>query len=118
MLVAENNIHHNSIDLSYIALPVMSPELRVFEGCVSIKIHDMKYKGTAELHTYGDSVYLHFGDQWIKWDIKRHYDFFNVDLYKCKGEFGSLNIVAIHSRHGYQVVASGRKKLFISKFKR
>ncbi|MFX0002630.1 MAG: CocE/NonD family hydrolase [Candidatus Hodarchaeota archaeon] len=118
MLIAENTVHHDSIHLSYIALPVMSPEPKVFEGCARIKIPGSKYKGPAELHTYGKAVYLHFEDQWIKWDINRHYSFFNVDIYKCQGDYGRLNVVVVQSRCGYHVVGTGRKILFISKFKK
>ncbi|MFX0040890.1 MAG: CocE/NonD family hydrolase [Promethearchaeota archaeon] len=116
--IAENTIHHSTDNPSYIVLPIMSPEPKVFEGCAKIKLPDIKYTGTAEFHIYENSVYLHFEDQWIKWDINRHYDFCNVDIYKCQGEYGRLNVVVVHSRRGYHVVGSGRKILFLSKFKK
>jgi predicted acyl esterase len=114
MYMAENTIHHARKTPSYLVLPIMSPEPKVFEGCAIIKIPGMKYKGTVELHIYEKAVYLHFEDQWIKWDINRHYNFFNVDIYKCRGELGSLNVLVAHSRWGVHVLASGRKILFIS----
>jgi predicted acyl esterase len=116
--IAENTVHHAADAPSYLVLPIMSKEPKVFEGYAKIKISELKYEGSAELHVYGKAVYLHFEDQWIKWDINRHYSICNVDLYKCKGELGKLNVVVVHSKCGYHAVGSGRKILFISKFKR
>ncbi len=116
IVVAENTIFHDADNPSYIILPIMSPEPKIFEGCAKIKIPGIGYTGTAEFYTLEKAVYLKFDDQWIKWDIDRHYNLFNVDIYKCKGEFGKLNAVVTHSRRGYHAVASGRKILFISKF--
>lgn len=115
--VAENTIHHARCTPSYIVLPIMSKEPKVFEGDAKIKLPDLKYQGAAELHIYGKAVYLHFNDQWIKWDINRHYNLYNVDLYKCGGELGKLNVVVVNSKWGYQAVASGHKISFISKCK-
>jgi hypothetical protein len=115
MTIADNNIYHNEMYPSYIALPVVSPEPNVFEGSVRIKTPGLKYKGPAELHIYGQAIYIHFEDQWIKWDISRHYNSFNVDIYKCKGELGKLNVAIIRSRCGYRAVAAGRKIWFHGK---
>jgi predicted acyl esterase len=114
MEIAENTIHHNKKNPSYIVLPVMPKEPEVFEGCVNIRLPGLNYKGPAELHIYENEVYLHFEDQWIKWDIKRAYEFYRVAIYKCDGEFGNLNVVVVQSRWGYHVTAAGRKIIFIS----
>ncbi|MFX0031673.1 MAG: hypothetical protein ACFE9P_03335 [Candidatus Hermodarchaeota archaeon] len=41
-----------------------------------------------------------------------------MDLYKCNGEFGKLNVVVVQSKRRYLAVGAGRKIIFISKFKR
>ncbi|UCC20361.1 MAG: CocE/NonD family hydrolase [Promethearchaeota archaeon] len=116
--IAENTIHHAAATPSYIVLPIMPPKPKVFEGCAKIKIPDMKYKGTAELHIYEKAIYLHFEDQWIKWNIYCHHDLYKVDIYKCIGNFGRLNVVVINARGDYLVVGGSRKISFISMFTR
>jgi len=116
MVIAENNVYYDNIYQSHIALPIVSPKPKVFEGSVRIKIPGLMYKGPAELHTYGQAIYLHFEDHWIKWDINRHHNFFNVDIYKCNGELGKLNVIVVHSKRGYHAVAVGRKVFFHSEF--
>ncbi len=116
MYTAENTIYHNKMHPSYIILPIVSPKPKIFEGYVNIKIPAFKYKGTAELYTLEKAVYLRVNDQWLKWDINRHHGIYNVDIYKCQGEAGKLNVVVVHSKWGYRAVASGRKILFSSKF--
>ena len=110
MLIAENTVHHDSTHLSYIALPVMSPEPKVFEGCASIKFPELKYKGPAEFHIYADAVYLHFENQWIKWDILDSMDSRSVEFYCCKGDFGWLTVIKIDCKRRTFVVAMGYKR--------
>jgi putative CocE/NonD family hydrolase len=114
MQIAENTIHHNKWHPSYIILPVMPKEPKVFEGYASIKLPGLKYKGPAELHIYKNEVYLHFEDQWIKWDIECSCKFFRVAIYKCDGDFGRLNVVVVESKCGYHVTAAGRKVVFLA----
>lgn len=113
MIIAENTVHHNSTHLSYIVLPVMSPEPKVFEGCANIKIPELEYKGPAELHTYEKAVYLRFDDEWIKWDIQFYKDLKMIEIYICKGEHGTLVVLKFHTRRGSFVKAVGRKVFFL-----
>jgi len=110
--IANNTIHHDADSPSYILLPVMSPEPKVFEGCASIKIPGLKYKGTAELHIYEKAVYLRFGDEWIKWDIQFYKDLKMIEMYICKGEHGTLIVLKFNTKRGSYVKAVGRKIYF------
>lgn len=107
--IAENTIHHDAENPSYVVLPVVALEPKVFEGCATIKFPGMKYQGPAEFHIYEKAVYLHFEDQWIKWDIKKYRDWWCVEYYKCKGEMGKLTVYKTHFKDYIYLMASGRK---------
>jgi len=107
--MALNSIHHHGKHRSYVVLPVISPEPNVFEGSANIKISGFEYKGPAEFHIYDNAVYLHFEDQWIKWDIKYHRDFRHIDLYRCYGELGKLTVTKIDTKWGIYLTARGRR---------
>jgi predicted acyl esterase len=114
MEIAENTIYHNKKHPSFIVLPIMSKEPNVFEGCVNIRLHGLKYKGPAELHIYENAIFLHFEDQWIKWDIKCAWELRRVAMYKCDGDLGRLNVVVMKGWCGYHVTAAGRKVTFLA----
>lgn len=91
----------------------------VFEGCAKIKTPELTYEGPAELHisaytVYEHTVYLHFDDQWIEWDINYHLKLCNVEFYSCKGELGRLLVTVIHTKDGSYAVAVGPKVFFYS----
>jgi len=110
--VAENTIYHDAENPSYIALPIVSPKPKVFEGCAKIKTPELTYEGSAELHTYVHAVYLHFDDQWIKWDISCHWKLCNVEFYSCKGELGKLLVTVVHTKQWSYATAVGRGVFF------
>ncbi|MFX1379829.1 MAG: CocE/NonD family hydrolase [Promethearchaeota archaeon] len=110
--IAENTIHHNADNPSFVVLPVVSPEPNVFEGCAKIKIPGLNYKGTAELHTYEKRVYLRFNDEWINWEIKCDKELRNLEILICKGEHGTLIVLKFHNKNRSYVQAQGRKISF------
>jgi putative CocE/NonD family hydrolase len=114
MQIAENTIHHDKKHSSYIVLPIRTKEPRVFEGCVNIRLPGLKYKGPAEFHIYENAMYLHFEDQWVKWDIKCAFKFFRVAMYRGDSNIGRLNVVVVESRWAYHLTASGRKVIFLA----
>lgn len=113
--MALNSIHHHGKHSSYLILPVISPEKHGFEGSVNIKISGFKYKGPAEFHIYDNAVYLHFEDQWIKWEIQYHKSFWNIDFYRCYGELGKLTVTKINTRCRTYLTAAGRRISFSAK---
>ncbi|MFW9969355.1 MAG: CocE/NonD family hydrolase [Candidatus Odinarchaeota archaeon] len=114
--IAENTIHHDTDNPSFIVLPVVSPKPNVFEGSASVKIHGLKYKGTAELHIYEKNVYLQFNDKWIKWEILCNKDLRHLELLLCKGEQGTLIVLNFHNKHGSYINAVGSKISFKTKY--
>ena len=84
ILVAENTIHHDADNPSYIVLPVIPPKPKVFEGYAKIDTKEATYEGPAELHTYKHAVYIHFDDQWIKWEIINHVQTEDREIYTCE----------------------------------
>jgi len=107
MEIAENTIYHDDDHPSYIVLPVMPPEPKVFEGSVDLVIPGLTYKGPAEFHIYENFAYLHFDETWIKWDIKRHTDWGWVESYLCYGDLGKLSVIKFHSNGRRNLIASG-----------
>jgi len=108
VLIALNTIIHDDEFFSYIVLPVVPPEINVFEGCVRIKTHEGTYKGPAEFHIYDKAVYLSFEGQWMKWNILRHRKIGKIEIYICRGELGTLVVI----KRGSRILATGRKVLF------
>jgi len=113
--MALNKIHHHGKHRSYVVLPVIPPEKNVFEGCANIKISGLEYKGPAEFHIYDNAVYLHFEDQWIKWEIQYHKSFWHIDYYRCYGELGKLTVTKINTKWGTYLTAAGRRISFKAK---
>ena len=114
--IALNSIHHHGKHRSYVELPVISPEPKVFEGSANVKIPGLKYKGPAEFHIYDNAVYLHFEDQWIKWDIRYHRNFWYIEFYSCKGELGRLTVTIHRTRWKSFLIAAGRRISFKATF--
>jgi predicted acyl esterase len=114
--IAQNYIYHDSENPSYIKLPIVSPKPNVFEGSARVRIPGLNYKGPAELHAYKNAVYLYYEkegvDQWIKWDIKFHKELHNIEIYICRGEYGTLVVTKFYTRYGLFVTAVGRKVRF------
>ncbi|MFX0007232.1 MAG: CocE/NonD family hydrolase [Promethearchaeota archaeon] len=113
--IAENTIHHKSDHPSYLVLPIVSPEPKVFEGDAKIKFHGLKYKGTAELHIYEKAVYLQFNGEWIKWEIQSHREHKRLEFYLCKGDYGTLVVLKHNMKCKTYIQAIGRKVFFIAK---
>lgn len=90
----------------------------VFEGNVTIKTPSLTYEGPAELHIsaytpYEHTVYLHFDDQWIEWNINFKLKLCNVELYHCKGELGKLLVTVVRTKDkGSYAIAVGCKIFF------
>jgi putative CocE/NonD family hydrolase len=117
IIVAENTIYHDAEHPSYILLPVMSPKPKVFEGSAKIDAKELIYNGPAELHTYEHAVYLHFNDQWVKWDIIRYWQLkpVNVEFYLCEGKFGKLSVAVYIKKPTSCALAVGHKVFFYGK---
>ncbi|MFX0011665.1 MAG: CocE/NonD family hydrolase, partial [Candidatus Hermodarchaeota archaeon] len=115
MKMALNNVHHHGNHRSYVILPIISPKTNVFEGYANIKTSGLKYKGPAEFHIYDNSVFLHFDDQWIKWDITYHRNFWHMDYYRCNGELGKLTVTKIETKCGIYLNAAGHRISFKAK---
>ncbi|MFX1599844.1 MAG: CocE/NonD family hydrolase [Promethearchaeota archaeon] len=114
MEIAENTIYHDDDHPSYIVLPVMPPIPKVFEGNVQLTMPGLIYNGPAEFHIYEKAVYLHFDEEWVKWDIRRHTDWGWVESYLCYGKLGKLTVTLFHTNSRTSVVATGYQS-FISK---
>ena len=71
-IVPNITVYHDAEHESFIELPVIPPADRVFEGYARVNTLELKYRGPAELYTFKTAVYLHFGDQWVKWDVTKH----------------------------------------------
>ena len=106
--IALNTIFHDDEFFSFIVLPIIQPEINVFEGNLKIKTHDEKYKGPGEFHIYDNAVYLSFEGQWAKWNIIRHWEIGKSEIYICRGELGRLVVI----KRGSKIIAAGRKVLF------
>jgi len=90
IVVAENTIYHDAEHPFYIALPVMSPKPKVFEGTAEIDTKELAYEGPAELYTLEKAVYLRFDDQWIRWEIINHVQTDDREFYVCKKGFNAV----------------------------
>ncbi|NHJ22347.1 MAG: CocE/NonD family hydrolase [Candidatus Lokiarchaeota archaeon] len=115
MKMALNEIHHHGRHRSYVILPIITPETNVFEGCANIKISGLKYKGPAEFYICDNAVFLHFDDQWIKWDITYHRNFWHMDYYRCNGDLGKLTVTKIVTKWGIYLNAAGHRISFSAK---
>lgn len=118
-IVPNITVYYDAEHESFIELPVIPPADRVFEGYARVNTPELKYRGPAELYTFETAVYLHFGDQWIKWNVTKHYQkeftfckFNFIEFYKCIGEQGRLRVTIFHNEHCSSATAAGRNVLF------
>ncbi|MFB0562019.1 MAG: CocE/NonD family hydrolase [Candidatus Lokiarchaeia archaeon] len=120
-IVPTITVYRDADHPSFIELPVIPPKDRVFEGYARIKTSEIKYKGPAELYTFETAVYLHFEDQWIKWDVSKHWqcEFTNkkckfdfLEFYRCWGELGRLCVNVFHCEDCSFALAVGRRVVF------
>jgi uncharacterized protein len=107
-LVPRITVHRNLIHSSRIELPVIPRKPIVFEGKAKIRTRDVKYDGPAELYTFKEAVYLHFDDQWLKWETTRNWESGPVEHYRCENDLGELAVLVKPEGHGsFEVLATG-----------
>jgi hypothetical protein len=111
-IVPTITVYRDADHPSFIELPVIPHKTRVFEGYARINIPALKYDGPAELYTFETAVYLHFGDQWIRWNTTKHYDFGFFEFYNCRSELGPLHVNIIHTENCTYALAAGRRVIF------
>ncbi len=105
--IALNTIFHDDEFSSYVVLPVVPPDVKVFEGIANVKTEEETYNGPAEFHIYDNAVFLNFEGKWMKWNILDNWNNKKFEFYMCDGELGRLVV-----KKGSDIVASGRKILF------
>ena len=86
---------------------VSEAEPEVFEGNVKITTPDLSYEGPAEFHVLEHVVFLHFCEEWFKWDITRHTGWGWVESYLCHGDLGKLSVTIFHSIGRINLIAAG-----------
>ena len=107
-LVPRITIHRDSLHPSRIELPVIPQKPILFEGKAKIKTRHGKYEGPAELYTFKEAVYLHFQDQWIKWETTRNWERGSVEHYRGENELGKLAVLVKTEGHAsFDVIATG-----------
>jgi uncharacterized protein len=115
-VVAQNTIYHDAQHPSYVVLPIVHPQTRIFEGQASIKTPKLTYEGPAEFYTLAKGVYLrltNLSDRWVKWDIEHDWDTRFVDFYNCEGKLGKLSVwVHTDGREPFFAYAWGKGVLF------
>lgn len=110
-VVAQNTIYHDAKHPSFVVLPIVHPQTRIFEGQASIKTPQLTYEGPAEFYTLAKGVYLLLKDinKWVKWDIEHDCDTRFLDFYTCEGKLGKLS-VWVHTEGREPYFASARGK--------
>jgi putative CocE/NonD family hydrolase len=94
---------------SRIELPVNPRKPILFEGTAKIKTSAEKYEGPAELYTFTNDVYLHYEDQWIKWEVIKNWQEGYVEHYKGEGELGKLSVlIQNNDKASFDVLATGQ----------
>jgi uncharacterized protein len=102
-------VHHSSTYVSSITLPTIPAKPVLFNGTVDIRTSKGDYQGPAEFYAFKESVYIHFGDQWIKWDTVRNWQEGSVEQYKCEGEVGKLSVLIQNNpKASFNVLATGQ----------
>jgi hypothetical protein len=94
---------------SRIELPIIPLKPTVFEGAAKIHTHEGKYDGSVELYAFRDDVYLHYENQWIKWEVVKNWQTGSLEHYKGEGELGKSSVL-IQSNHkaSFGALATGR----------
>ena len=110
-IVPTITVYRDADHPSCIQLPVIPPKPRVFEGCATVKTKELNYKGPAELYTFETAVYLHFEDQWIRWEVIEHVQMrvwhTRIEIYWCEKK---LQVVVWEETHA---VAKGPGVRFV-----
>jgi predicted acyl esterase len=108
-LVPRITVHRGLIHSSHIELPVIPRKPILFEGKAKIKTRHLKYNGPAELYTFKEAVYLHFDDQWLKWETTRNWEGGPVEHYRCENDLGKLAVLVKPEGHAsFEALATGR----------
>jgi putative CocE/NonD family hydrolase len=103
------SIYRDASHPSSIVLPVIPSKPTLFEGIAEINASGKSYAGPAELYAFQTSVYLHFGDRWLKWDAIKNWQKGSVEQYKCEGESGKLSVlVQYNSESSFGALATGQ----------
>lgn len=109
-------VYRDPDHLSRIELPVIPSKPRIFKGHARIRKANMFYRGPAYLYTFQDNVYLQFKDKWLKWDTVKYREAHKLEIFKCKGHFGTM-IASVHQRKNgtFSAKAVGKKVWFSGK---
>jgi putative CocE/NonD family hydrolase len=109
-IVPEITAYRDAEYPSFVSLPVIPVKPTAFEGTVEVKADRKGFDEVpAELYTFETAVYLHFDDQWLKWDTTAHWQEGMVEYYKCEGELGKLSVlVQTNDNASFEVLASGQ----------
>jgi predicted acyl esterase len=111
-IIARNTIYHDAKHPSFVVLPIVHPQTRIFEGQASIKTPKLTYEGPAEFYTLAKGVYLrltNLDNRWVKWDIEHDCNTRFVDSYRCEGKLGKLSVkVHAEGREPYYAIAWGK----------
>jgi predicted acyl esterase len=107
-VVPRITVHRDLIHSSHVELPVIPPKPILFEGKARIKIRHLNYDGPAELYTFTEAVYLHFDDQWLKWETTRNWESGPLEHYRCENELGKLAVLVKPEGHAsFEALATG-----------
>lgn len=112
-IVPTITIYRDAQHASHIQLPVIPPKHRVFEGYARVKTAQLTYMGPAELYTFETATYLHFEDQWIRWETKYHWQFGCIEIYMCTDELGTLWVRVVDVDPKSYALALGPKVFFV-----
>ena len=103
------SIYRDAKHPSFITLPIIPPKPTVFEGNAKVKSPKTFYEGPAKLYVWETAVYLHFNDQWMKWETIRNWQKGSTEHYKCEGELGKLSVlVQNNAQASFDVLATGQ----------
>jgi len=83
-------------DLEVSAWVMSDANPEIFCGNVDFFTSELAYEGPADFHLLEHVTFMHFGEQWFKWDITRQMTWGFIDSYSCKGELGSLSVMVLY----------------------
>jgi len=87
--VYRNMIHDSSLKLPVVAKP------SIFTGTARIHRDDISYEGPAELYPSPTSIYLKYGDNWLKWETEKSRDIGRTEHYMGEGDTGPVSVLVI-----------------------
>jgi putative CocE/NonD family hydrolase len=112
-IVPTITVYRDAKHHSRIKLPIIPPKPTVFQGAAKIHTRHGRYEVSAELYTFRDDIYLHYEDQWVKWNVIDHSEKKHMESFECGGDFGKLFVVVHQERdNSYIVHANGQKISF------